>query len=405
MKLKKIKEFIEYVLALFIILNCQSVFKVALSKNYYINEVIIVCLSLLIILNIKKMKNNKKKTSMIIFLFFYYMFCIFFCFMNNVQTYTSFIEVFIIIFPMLYVLYMIDIDCRKRILLKILNVMSIIAIISIFFYFFGSILKIVPKFSWLKINWGMIMNIKSYFNLYFESQYINIFGLKIVRNCSVFCEAPMYSLNLILALSINEFIADKPSKLKKILLSIAIATTLSTTGIILGLGILIYSKIIKNESGYNKKILKLLSVPFIIVVAAIIILQFFSEKKNTSSYSTRMDDYNAIYSAWKESIIFGNGYNNDEIIKSHMSVFRKYNQGLSSSLVVLAHGGIYFSCLYILAFIIALMKSKKDKKLLGIVIVIVLLFFTTIFQYTVMLINFMAICYAMLQDKKGDFLE
>ena len=76
MKLKKIKEFIEYVLALFIILNCQSVFKVALSKNYYINEVIIVCLSLLIILNIKKMKNNKKKTSMIIFLFFYYMFCI-----------------------------------------------------------------------------------------------------------------------------------------------------------------------------------------------------------------------------------------------------------------------------------------------------------------------------------------
>ena len=401
MKLKKIKEFIEYVLVIFIILNCQSVFKMALSKNYYINEVIIACLSLLIILNIKKMKNNKKKTSMIIFLFFYYAFCIFFWFMNNVQSYTSFVEVFIIIFPMLYVLYVIDVDCRKKILIKILNIISVIAIISIFFYFFGSVFKIVPKTSWFKINWGMVMNIKSYFNVYFESQYIDIFGLKIVRNCSIFCEAPMYSLNLILALAINEFIVNKTSKSKKILLCITIATTLSTTGIILGLGILIYSEMIKNESGYNKKMLKLISVPFIIIISAVIINQFFSEKKNTSSYSTRMDDYSAIYNAWKENIIWGNGYNNDEIIKKYMSPFRKHNQGLSSSLVVLAQGGIYFSCLYVIAFIISLNKSKGNKKMLGLNVVIFLLFCTTIFQYTIMLINFIAICYAMISDKKG----
>lgn len=398
------KKYFEYVIVFFLVLSCNSIYYVS-TKNYYINYILIFLLVIMFLFYIVSKDFNKKKiVSTICFLFFYYMYIILFMLLNDMKDYENFIYTFGISLPLLYFVY--NTSKEKEIMISILekipNVMFVLSIISLLFYLFGSISNIILPNNVITINWGTERYVDSYYGLHFNTQSINIFGKSIIRNTGIFPEAPMFSLNLVIALGIELFICKKKYRLVKNVLLITIFTTTSTIGIIISSVMIIMSIVLKKQKRDITKMLKFLILPFIIVVLGIISLFFFSERKETTSYSDRLDDYNACYLAWKDNILLGNGYGDNTPIQMYMSSFRMHNTGLSNSImVVLAQGGIYLFLLYLIPTIRAIVYAllNKKKNVLMFVTTIIALFVLTIFQYKIILINFLAIGF-MLPMKK-----
>ena len=129
-----------------------------------------------------------------------------------------------------------------------------------------------------------------------------------------------------------------------------------------------------------------------------------SYKLSTNSGSIRIDDYKASYKTWIEhGIILGAGFNNEDAIIENMSKFRKDNQGLSNStMVVLAEGGIMLFMIYLIPFLLSINYAIKNKNnnILYFDIIILFLFCTTIFAYTALMINILSKgYYIMLKEK------
>jgi hypothetical protein len=389
------KKILEYLVALFTILSTSSMFFVATEKHYYLNGLLAISLIILIFYNLLNKKYKKIRiTNSFIFLFLYFIFAIIFMLINVKLNIVNFVYVFLIIFPLFYFYYCIISDDEKNnIFLAIVDVMVLLSVLSLFFYIFGSLLKIISPTGIFTVNWGKISSFPSFYNLHFNTQGLTFFGHYIIRNTGVFPEAPMYSLNLVIAYAICKLLMKDCKKYKKIILSLAIFTTLSTTGIILWSVIFLYC-LIKNNR--NKKSLIKLIFPFILLSVSALCIFFFTEKTQTLSFSTRLDDYVACFKAWKENILFGNGYNNETIIKSYMSSYRTYNMGLSNSLfALLAQCGLYGLSFYFFAFLRALKLCKTDKNKLFFCLIIFILFITTLFQYRSMAVCLLAMGYSL----------
>ena len=90
-----------------------------------------------------------------------------------------------------------------------------------------------------------------------------------------------------------------------------------------------------------------------------------------------------------------------------MSQFRVGNMGLSNSLLtLLALGGLYLFNLYIIPFIISLKYYfRKNKKIVFYIFMILSLFIVLIFHYKVLIINFLAIGYSLIFDRKDGDLD
>lgn len=155
----------------------------------------------------------------------------------------------------------------------------------------------------------------------------------------------------------------KNIKKRIILILITILTSLSTTGILVSMAICFLRYIINKDKVKMIKLLKILILPVVAVVIFLISYNIFNSKMETSSYSTRIDDYIASYKAFKDKPIIGNGFKNDDAIIKYMSSFRSNNEGLSNSfMVLLAQGGIYMFIIYFIPFINTLYCSIKNKK-------------------------------------------
>jgi O-antigen ligase len=102
------------------------------------------------------------------------------------------------------------------------------------------------------------------------------------------------------------------------------------------------------------------------------VIVLMNMRSNTSSLDIRIDDYKAAIQSFKNDVIFGNGYGNEEEIKKYMSDFREYNDGLSNSIaVILAQGGIYFSMIYIFPILfLAIYAIKKKNIKLGVLVIL-----------------------------------
>lgn len=412
--MKKIFCILEYMLAIFIILDCRSVFKHMVSDSNVIGIALSVLIFCLVILNIlaKRYDKNKVKKA-ILFFMVYYLYMALFILLNDMEEIKNYIYAFGMIFPLLFFYYYTGKETKENIikmLEKISNVMIVIAMVSIILYFLGPIFNIIKPTGSIYMKWGGERAIASYYNLQFVTQRISIFGINIIRNTSIFTEAPMYSLNLSIALAIQMMInPSKNSFIKKLILVITIITTTSTTGIIIATE-LIFFKILLQKS--NKKIVKITKsiwFPILGIILFSITAFFYDFRSETNSYSIRIDDYRASYQAWLEHPIVGNGYGSVEQIEEYMSGFRMNNTGLSNSiLVLLAQGGIYLGIIYMIPFALAIIYGIKTQKSSVIIFAgtIMILFITTIFQYTVMMLNLLAIGYSLMgigkQEKRKE---
>lgn len=395
------KKILEYIFTLLLILTTNSIYMVTGNYSDYIRIFFTIVLGLLIIVNLSSEKNKKSKKSKsaktFIFLLFYYFFIILFTLITDTEISLDYLHIYFFTFPMLYYLFaIINSDDCINLLSKFSKVVYILCILSLFFFIFGTTLKIINPSSSIIINWGTVQKVPSYFGLHFNVQTIEIFGKTFIRNTGVFSEAPMFSLNIIIALAIEFFIKKEISKKNIIIFIITILTTASTTGLILCAFIIFIYYLLKKDSKFFGKKIKFILIIIFSIISIFFISNLIIDKQKTASYYARVDDYVASYNAWKENPIFGNGYKNSDVIIKYMGSFRKNNTGLSNSiLVLLAQCGIYMSIFYFIPAIKAIKFGikNKNKNIIAFDIILILLFCTTIFLYKPLIFYFLAIGY------------
>ena len=386
---------LQYILVFLIIIETRSIYSRCVVGH--MDEIIIGGIILTIILIILVNINYKFKTKSLFFLLFYYLYMFMFLIINVNEHKVNFVITFMILFPLVFLMFnLYDIKEIKKFFKAYVNIMLIISIISLFFYIFGSLTGIVPTNVTQEINWGGVKIISGYFGLHFNAQTTVIFGSTILRNTSIFVEGPMFALHLLFAMALSLFMNKKLINKYSIIFGFSILSSLSITAILFYMFLLFYK-----YTFYNKSKTKIILLPILFFIFLIIGTTCFNDKQSTNSYNIRNDDYTASFRVFNDYPIFGSGFANNNIVIKYMSKFRLYNTGLSNSFVVLlVQGGLYLVIFYLLPAILNslnLIKSKnKNLFLIEIMLLQLYLFFMNAYQYTSLMIIFLAFDYYIL---------
>lgn len=394
---------VTYLMALFVIFNIFSVFERAYT-NYYVSEIalmleIILFLMTLQIYNLKLVDIKKIAASLLP----YYLIVIIYMFVGvSDSQIMGYMIRFIIFLPLMIFIEVMSKDniIDNKILKSFSSIMVLLSIISLFFWLFGSLLHLIKPTGQIFVNWGGDNYYQSYCNLYFERQMINVLNTRIYRNCSVFCEAPMYSFCLVVSTAYEMLCTSHINKCKVLILSLAIISTVSTTGyisILLIYGSYLYN--LYNSNGRIDKISKVLLSLFAVIIVGIIIRELLISKSSTNSWITRNRSIISYWNIFKQNIFCGIGYLNSEAANKLSKKMFGQESGTSNSLLsVLAQGGILFFCIYFFPFVANFICWLKKKKILlsTFTIILFLDFCLTTCQSTYVLLLIMAILYSTL---------
>lgn len=242
-----------------------------------------------------------------------------------------------------------------EILLKYRNIIVVVSVVSLFFWGCGSLLGLISPTGTIRSTWSSttnLVNVASYYNIYFEPQNIRAFGILpiMVRNSACFTEGPMAALNFSLALIISLMLDKKNSKWSTIILVVSIVSTFSVSGYVVMFIALGYSIISNTPKQKLIKLMKLFCIPVVIVVFAVIGYAIVLERLQTSSGLTRIDDFVIGFKAWKNNIIIGNGFENYNVLQTLMG--GRANIGFSNSVMqLLSDGGVYFFMFILVAMV------------------------------------------------------
>lgn len=403
---------LEYCLALFIIINCNTIWGKLIDERI----VLIICLILAVLLGIISLKNLLKYKKFflkvnVIFLCIIIYTLAFLLFNKNTESNLDYIIKFIFIVPSLfiYLSYKSINNDRFRLLIIVSEIMVILSLISLVIYLLGSITGIISANGYVNISWGGQRIIPSYFYLYFETQTIVINGISILRNSGIFTEGPMYNYMLNIALIVQIFIVQNKNIKKILILIITTISTITTTGIIIVSGIIIYK--IFSKKNYNlydflKKIIFVLLGITILGSASLYFLKdkILSSSNGRGSYAVRQDDIKIGIEVWKEHPFVGIGYGNHYEIKQRMSSIRGQDVGGSSGLMILLpHGGVYLTSFYLLGIAIFGIYALKTKNIdyMIFISIIFILFVVTNIPYNVIMLYMITVGYTFINTNKS----
>lgn len=389
MKIKfSVNEILQYLLSLCMILNFETVWNWTNYGNKFrilVFLISVLTLFLLILLDYKK--NNRKvlkKECMTLFLLFLYLSIFNLLNLNNIK---GTIQISILI--ILFYIYFYDYIQIKKFMSKFINVVFTISVISLFFFVFSNLLNIIGTNDKILIY---VNNVPKYcdnfFNLHYLIQKESTLGFQLYRNTSIFYEAPKFSLIVSIAFMYSLLFEEKKSYIKIIVFILTIITSFSLIGIF-SIVIFYVLYIILNDSKKTKKsFLKKMFIFLLLILISIPAYKFACNileiKSSTSSYLTRLDNYQAGIKAWKENPLFGSGYEDMSIIKKYYSEFRKNDIGYTISLLrVMAQGGIYLLLLYFIPIFKCIIFSLNNKKYYALVfsLFFIFLFVTNSFCY------------------------
>ena len=401
MKKNNFKNIIQFIFVMCLIINCRTIYVHMINFNLdnILNIIFIGTVFTYLFIN-RHNKISFKRIIVFILICVYILIYILLCYFIKDEVSFKFVIKFGCILPaLIMIMFMNKKEDNLEMLDKYSKVMLIISKVSLLFFFLGTVLNIINSTNVVNIDWGGIRNVESYFMIHFNTQTIPLFSKVLVRNTSIFVEAPMFCVNLIIAFVYEMFYRKKMSKKNIIIFTITVITTISTTGIIV-VAILYFLKVL-----LSKKSVKIIIVPLILIIGGSTLLLLYKDKMNTNSYRIRKDDINAVEQAIKGNEILGIGYMKKSNVEKYMSDFRRYNTGLSSEiLIILLQCGIYILMLYVLPTILVLIKSfnKKDYAFLSFSIVQLIFMFTMAFQYTYLALFIIAfdIAYISLEERK-----
>ncbi|QNQ80524.1 O-antigen ligase family protein [Lactobacillus sp. PV034] len=394
MKIGRIYNFFNYIIAAILIYNCQSIWASGLN-NEVLNTVtyfILVASALInIILLLTQSKNQVNLSSILIdslFIIVYLGLFIFFSTYPNTKLFALRLLIVVVLF-----FWLIKLENKRipSILISYWNLMIIIGLISLLFWVLGSLFRLISPTGTVESFWGAFDGIphlvNSYFNVYYETQSVNSIIGTFIRNTAIFTEGPMAALNFSLALLIGINSSSKNLVLKNTILVFSLASTFTTTGYIF-LTILILGHWIdrlKKKNSFN--ISYLIFILPILIVGSLLLIVLFNQKRiyGSGSVDVRFDDYRVGLKTWTQHIIFGTGISNSNALRNNMELWRMGNPGFSNSITeVLANGGLYLGILYFGSFFKGLLTKDGLKKIF--VVMTFYLFVTTAFTYNYILI-------------------
>lgn len=385
-KQSKWEQVLGYLLALFLILNNQTVFQNSISFNYHIYEITLLLIIVTTLYQIEKygIYENKFKSLLNLSFIYYVYLSIISIASVGVDQLVSFWARYASL-PFVFfnfssnASYIVKIELFR----KVVNVMVVISCISLFFWIFGSTFKMITPTGVALFEWGTVNEVSSYFNIYFETQYVDWLGIDFFwRNTAIFVEGPMMSLTLIIAITLIYYFDDiwHIATWKKFILAFAIITSFSVTGYFILWGFVVLKL-------YRSKKFRAIMIVMLIPLSLYAIQVMMDMKQSTGSYSLREDDYYVGFITWLQNPIFGWGFNNWEALQANMK--GRANDGFSNSIFsVLTQGGILMGLMYFIPILIGI--TSKEFKRFVVCIVYAILFISIIFQTAY--VNFFLFC-------------
>lgn len=411
---------LEYIIVALSLLDCNTPYSRSATTDYHLPEIIAGCTLLLFVVLINRLKIKKSivaKMGAYFAIYFIVVIALFFLSVDK-ENPGAFLARFLVAFPLLT---MIQSACQIKedhysLMRKYVNVVFVIAIISLLFWTLGSNLHIINPTEYVKVNWGSDFLYPSYYGLYFERQIDSVLFYKGYRNMGIFCEAPMFSVNLVIAIAVEMFLSNSKNNfsvsnkqrdsirtVKLIVLITTLVTTITTIGFLALIIIIVESYTTNKPVNVRNRIIKYCSIMIVGMVGLRLGYMIFINKSGSMSWLIRLDDYRAGINAWKMSPIWGNGYGDEIALKRFMSSFRSWNMGYSNSIfTVLAQGGILLLGVYLAPVVWCIYNAIKikDYRMVFFVSIVILEFIVTIFPYTfimLMLLSFM-LSYCMIMN-------
>lgn len=402
------RSFFEYIIALAIILDCNSIWNNLIETRSWF-QFFIMAMLFVGVLGFLFINSSVPKNAFMVSIFIVFYYLLFLLLNGNsiIQTTLN-----VMLSCVLIVMYNM---VKKRngnvvdLLICFKNIILFIATVSLILWFLGSVIEIIQPTGTSLTNWTGNANqtiVNSYFGVYFSYQKISFFDkLYIVRNIAIFNEAPMSSLCFSLGLMIELLFSDKWKMKNCVILVAAIISTFSTTGYIIATVVCVY-KYIRSNSQYSiLKLIKVLCVPVLICVVLCIANSLIQEKLSTFSGMARSDDFVSGVRAWLLHPLFGDGIGSMRAMSLVRPSWRKEAEGFNSGLIqMLVQGGVYLAFPYFLVPIKALKGSLKlhnyDKAIFVVLFCFVFCITVIAFNYlTLMVLCFLA--FDGMSNKKG----
>ena len=385
-KQSKWEQVLGYLLALFLILNNQTVFQNSISFNYHIYEITLLLIIVTTLYQIEKYgiyENKFKSLLNLSFIYYVYLSIISIASVGVDQLVSFWARYASLPFVFFYFSSNASYIVKIELFRKVVNVMVVISCILLFFWIFGSTFKMITPTGVALFEWGTVNEVSSYFNIYFETQYVDWLGIDFFwRNTAIFVEGPMMSLTLIIAITLIYYFDDiwHIATWKKFILAFAIITSFSVTGYFILWGFVVLKL-------YRSKKFRAIMIVMLIPLSLYAIQVMMDMKQSTGSYSLREDDYYVGFITWLQNPIFGWGFNNWEALQANMK--GRANDGFSNSIFsVLTQGGILMGLMYFIPILIGI--TSKEFKRFVVCIVYAILFISIIFQTAY--VNFFLFC-------------
>ncbi|QGY96787.1 hypothetical protein E6A54_05670 [Lactobacillus johnsonii] len=386
---------ITYALAFGMIINCNSIYGSGIYGSRLNNILLILSFfEVLIIVAIHKVENiDWRKYLFIILLLLGYLLVYV---LVQQKTSTDLITIkmiltFLLFFSLAYLAY--KNDSLPLLLTAYVNLITIVAVVSLLFWILGSNLHLIQPNGVYLSKWAQptFQSVSSYYGLYFETQGMGAMW----RNSAIFAEAPIASLNFSLALTIESLLIKKGKfyKFRILILALAVISTLSSTGYICLILLILCKMLTGNDRNKYVFIFKKIITPIILIIGVILINHFFSQKMMSSSGVSRGQDYVNAFKAWSRHPILGVGLNMANSLPAEDRLFvGKF--GYSNSFgKILGETGLYITILYIISIIRSIyigIKSKESDRVYF-TVVLVYLFITTIFVNTFIMFFFFSL--------------
>lgn len=398
--------FLEYLLAILVFINGQSVYIRWIEDNKFVYlAYIAIFLTVMLIVCNKRACFSDFTGAALMFLYL----AIYLFMTRNSSNSLHMLVRLCILAPLFYILckQLRRTDGLRRIALKYSNVVVIFAGISVLLYLLGSILHIVPEtidtYEWAKV----IRNTVNYYHLMYEAQNVTIFGTTFVRNCGIFCEAPSYAVPLITATFIELFVREKIQKRYLVVLILAIVTSWSTKALsivlivfALKMSVNLYFNNEKRKNGF-KQLLTLI-FPIVALFIFAVALELLSDKIESSSGIVRLDNIYTGWKAFRAHPLFGVGMENETALNNYANIVT-FSGGLAMGVpVLLGEGGVFLTLFYVFAVIYAIKNSSNKSIAICFSITYFLILFTSNIPYFLLTIFIIAMAYSTPKERRNN---
>lgn len=360
-----IEKILDIFMAVMVVLNCQSVYQNAIDKNYRIFELTlfsIICATFIKIINGKIDIKLLNKAIFISVIYMVYL-LLFMALSVPKEQFVSFASRYFS-FPLIIFYFLFQKNNKDRInfFKYFVQVSCIVSVISLFFWFFGTFLHIIRPTNHFAFLWGSRYLRPSYYNLYFEVQWIDLFSAgDLKRNTAIFVEGPCFTVVLMFSLLFsfifkNEF---RHYRLVQTVLIAAVITTFSVTAY--GFLMIILYFEFRNDPRFIR--IKPLLYAVLVPVGIVVFAYLLKRKSGSGSYELRSGDIEIIFKGWLLSPVFGSGYGDNDSIAAMVSD-RKVLAVASSLGCLLMQGGLMYLMIYMIPIIngfVNCINAKREK--------------------------------------------